>query len=203
VSDQEPVTITLVGRTSAWLQRLPAGPADRGIHPPRPARGDRSLIASWVHHQRYGTLGVYLAVKSDTHGQALTRGQWVQITGQIRPYLAYALPDDPRSTVANEMTPLLIEATQIDLVHGSQQQIPPPMLTSPRQARVLRIPPGSPRQIAPLAHWADAVYWRRDHASPVISVAWNTVRGVVTQLGDTRYLRYVLSLRVASPAAAR
>jgi hypothetical protein len=201
VSDRDPATITLVGRTSAWQQRLPAGAADRGSRPPQPARGERLLLASWLHHPSYGTLGVYLAAEVDTHSQALRRGQWVQLCGIVRPYFAVALPDDPRSALDLTLAPLLVEVAQ--LLPASRGDQPPPLvLAAPNHARVLPPSPGSPAQLVSLAQWGDAVYWRATPATPAVSVAWNTVRGVVTRFGQDRYLRYVLSLR-ATPLSAR
>lgn len=196
MSDRERATITLVGRTSAWLLRLPAGAADRGTRPPQPARGERLLRASWVHHPHYGTLGVYLAADAEAQSQALRRGQWVQISGVVRPSFAVALPDDPRSAVDVALAPLLVEAAQV-LPAPRSPEHPPPALAAPCHARVLPTPPGSLAAIVPLAQWSDAVYWRPGRATPAVSVAWNTVRGIVTRLGERRYLRYVLSLRAA------
>lgn len=201
MSDRDPATITLVGRTSAWQQRLPAGAADRGFRPPQPARGERLLLASWLHHPGYGTLGVYLAAEVDTHSQALRRGQWVQLSGIVRPYFAVALPGDPRSALDPALAPLLVEVAQ--LLPASRGDQPPPLvLEAPNHARVLPPAPGSPAQLVPLAQWGDAVYWRATPATPAVIVAWNTVRGVVTRFGQDRYLRYVLSLR-ATPLSAR
>ncbi len=200
MSARDPATITLVGRTSAWQQRLPAGAADRGSRPPQPARGERLLLASWLHHPGYGTLGVYLAAEVDTHSQALRRGQWVQLSGIVRPYFAFALPDDPRSALDPALAPLLVEVAQL-LPASRSEQLPPLVLTAPSHARVLPPAPGSPAQLVPLAQWGDAVYWRATPATPAVSVAWNTVRGVVTRFGQDLYLRYVLSLRPMLPPA--
>lgn len=196
MSDRDSTTITLVGRTSAWQQRLPAGAANRGSRPLQPARGERLLLASWLHHPTYGTLGVYLAAEASADGQALSRGQWVQLRGIVRPYFAFALPDDPRSVVDPALTPLLVEATQVRPVSRSEQ-LPALALTMPQSTRVLPPAPGRPTQLVPLAQWGDAVYWRPALAAPAVNVAWNTVRGVVTRFGQGRYLRYVLSLRAA------
>lgn len=194
--NDEPVQITLVGRTSAWQQRLPAGSVDHSGHALQTSRGGRPLFASWLHHPGYGTLGAYLAGDASRQRRALRRGQWVQLVGLVRPFLAYALPDDPRSAVSHEMTPLLIEATQIARTADRHWQLLLPMLPTPLQARVLRTP--SSARILPLVRWADAVYWRGSAMAPLLSVDWDTVRGVVTQLGGRRYLRYVL--RLSAPA---
>jgi hypothetical protein len=186
-------TITLVGRSSAWQARLPAGPADRGRRPASPARGAQRLHACWLHHPAYGTLGVYLAAAVAQHGVALRRGQWLQLTGVVRPVFAAALPDDPRSAHAVNLAPLLVEVAQVRLVQRSDP-LPPLVLTPALQVRVLPPAPDSPTTLLPLAHWADAVYWRRTATTATVSVAWNRVRGVVTPCGSLRYLRYVLSL---------
>jgi len=195
VIDPDAAQLTLIGRTSAWLPHLPAGPADHGAQPPRPARGARPFLVSWVHHRSYGTLGVYLATAGDAQGIVLQRGQWLQITGVVRPCLAYALPDDPRSAIALEYTPLLLDVTAIRLASGSRRQVPLPLLETPRHVRVLRASPAGSGQLVPLARWADAVYWHATGGAPAVSATWNCVRGVVTQLGAYRYLRYVLSWR--------
>lgn len=201
MSDRDSTTITLVGRTSAWQQRLPAGAADRGSRPPQPAHGARLLLASWLHHPSYGTLGIYLAAEVDTHSQALRRGQWVRLSGIVRPYFTFALPDDPRSALDPALSPLLVEVAQL-LPASRSEELPPLVLTAPSHARVLPPTPGSPAQLIPLAQWGDAIYWRATPATPAVIVAWNTVRGVVTRFGQDRYLRYVLSLR-ATPLSAR
>ncbi|WP_129675978.1 hypothetical protein [Candidatus Chloroploca sp. Khr17] len=193
MSTVSPGTITLVGRTSAWQQRLPAGAADRGFRPPQPARGARPFYASWLHHPAYGTLGVALAPDAEGHGLALRRGQWVQLTGVVRPHFAVALPDDPRSAQAISLAPLLIDVTQVRLV-SRNDDLPPLTVTPALQVRVLPPAPDSPTTLLPLASWADAVYWRSSATTATVSVAWNRVRGVVTPSGSLRYLRYVLSL---------
>ncbi|NTU78444.1 MAG: hypothetical protein HGA45_03430 [Chloroflexales bacterium] len=191
--------LTLIGRTSAWLPHLPAGPADRGAHPPRPASGARPLLVSWVHHRSYGTIGVYLAAAEAIQGTVLRRGQWLHITRRVQPCLAYALPDDPRSALALAYTPLLLEVTAIRTVDRARSQVPQPLLTIPRQARVLPARPGGLGRLVPLAHWADAIYWHATGEAPAVNATWNAVRGVVTRLGAYRYLRYVLSWQAPSP----
>jgi hypothetical protein len=200
MTDGHAASVTLVGRTSSWQQRLPAGAADRGgTHGPI-TRGASALLVSWLHHPSYGTLGIYLPAEATSGDLALPRRRWVQLTGYLRPALVWALAGDPRSAIDVALTPLLIEVATISPARRGQQR--QPLLDVPLYARV-RPAAGVMRALWPLARWRDAVYWPAQPMSTPVSVAWNTVRGVVTQLYGQRYLRYVLSLRATRGRSAR
>lgn len=192
------VAITLTGRCSTWLWRVPAGAADRGIRPP--ARGTPSLLSSWLHHPAYGMLGVYLtpsladAVPSDPRLQAcLARNRRIHGIGILRPYLAGALADDPRATGEPLLTPLVIELTAITMLTSTQAQTTAPVIVhGERSDRIVGLAGRPLTELIPLAHWPDAVYWHTSGPPPTAIATWNRIRGVTTVLGPHRYIRYVL-----------
>lgn len=188
-----PATITLIGRSSAWGWRVsapqPRLQAQRWVPLPDPGR----VMMAWLHHRSYGTLGVYL-VGSLAHSCALPPArQWLRVRGQIQPWRVYARPEDPRSAVDPDRAPLAVAVAEItlaeraDLLHASA-----PLLPHPQPIRLLAGRRCGRGVIAPAAQQPDVSYWQADGAPPAIA-AWNRIVGVVSSIGSTRYLRYVLS----------
>jgi hypothetical protein len=182
--------LTLVGRTTAWGTRLPVAPGRQG----RGANnaGARPPLAVWLRGRGCGTIGAYLEAGGSLGGIVPARNQWIEVVGHIRPRLVHALPDDPRVASAPDCTLLLLEARMVRPA-ASQRQDQRPCLTAPQSVRLLPAYAAGPGSIATLAQWPDMVFWQRGGRPSAVSASWNTVRGVVTNLGRLRLLRYVLS----------
>ena len=171
--------LTLIGRTSTWREHR------------RVDDGERLGVCS-LHHHTYGTIGVAATSATAFSDVMCHRREWVQVIGVVRPCLAYALPDDPRSATSDAYTPLLVAATSVQRLAELPLLIEPPCLSPVQSVRVApgrRVARGS---IAPVIGWADAVVWQAEHQPAAIFAQWNTVQGVVTRVGPQRYGRYVL-----------
>jgi hypothetical protein len=66
--------LSLFGRTSSWIARVPVDQAGRGGRG-RSRGDDRPLLSTWLHGRGCGTIGVYLAANVDMGGVARLRGQ--------------------------------------------------------------------------------------------------------------------------------
>lgn len=192
--NQEQPQLTLIGRTSSWSVRTPVDPDRVAAAGSLSSNFSKPTMAAWLHHRGCGTIGVYLAADADTHGVVLRRGQWLRITGTVRPSLVYALPDDPRSARSIDYTPLFLAVRQIQHVGNNLDWRYRPQLPSTHQVRVRTQQGVMPLQIRSVISWPDTVYWTAGDRTPFVFAHWNNVYGVVTRLGKYRYLRYVLSL---------
>lgn len=188
-----PAMITLIGRSSAWGLRIAAPPprswAQRRFPFPDPGR----VMMAWLHHRSYGTLGVYLTGSlADLHALPPGRRR-LRVRGQIQPWRVYARLEDPRSAVDPDLAPLAVAVSEIalaeraDLLHASA-----PLLLRPQHIRLLAGRRCGRGVIAPAAQQPDLSYWQADGTPPAIA-AWNRIAGVVSSIGSTCYLRYVLS----------
>jgi hypothetical protein len=184
------VELRLIGRSSSWFPRLPIEVDSRR----QARRGSEQLrLVTWLRGRGCGSIGVYLGAEVTLSSGERARDQWLEVVGHVRPRLVHALPDDPRSAHSPDVTLLFLEVTKLSPTEHRRQR-ERPRLTSPQQARLLpayRIGPGF---VAGLTQWPDIIYWQLGERPPATGAAWNTVRGVVTAVDDTRYLRYVLSL---------
>lgn len=184
--------LTLVRRSSAWSVRVSAAqPKYRQATSSEP----RQVMMVWLHHRSYGTLGVYVSeALYEQHILPVAR-QWLQVRSSFRPLRVHAQPDDPRSVRTPELAPLAIMATEIVVITiTNRTDWAAPCLP---QAQHIRVIPGrrcGHGILAPVAQQPDVSYWQVPGALPAI-VHWNRIAGVVSTLGATRYLRYVLSCR--------
>lgn len=148
---------------------------------------------AWLHHRSYGTLGVYLAEHPPDLGLLPPPRQWLRVRGQIQPWRVHAQPDDPRSAVDPDLTSLALVVSEMtlldraDLAHAGV-----PLLLRPQHVRLLTGRRCGRGVIAPVAQQPDLSYWKTAGTPPAIAT-WNRIVGVVSSLGATRYLRYVLS----------
>lgn len=184
-------TITLIGRSSAWGLRVSASqPRQQGqATPPDPRR----VVMAWLHHRSYGTLGVYLAEHPSDLGLLPPPRQWLRVRGQIQPWRVHAQPDDPRSAVDPDLTSLALVVSEMALVERADLALADaPLLLRPQYVRLLTGRRCGRGVIAPVAQQPDLSYWKTAGTPPAIAT-WNRIVGVVSSLGATRYLRYVLS----------
>lgn len=187
--------LTLTGKTSAWQQRLCRDPrGEKHKHVSQAAV--QSIAAAWLHHRTFGTVGVYFPEAPEPVALRLRRGQWLKVSGVVRPLQVGALRDDPRSVIAPAAAPLLLAVTELAILEQSPEQWPDlPQTPSPQRVRV-----GSPRQlsgglVADVLPHGDLLHWT-PHGTPQERFRdWNCVYGLVTRLSDRRFLRYVLSYR--------
>ncbi len=189
--DDPPATITLIGRSSAWGLRVSASqPRQWGqATPPDPSR----VVIAWLHHRSYGTLGIYLAEHASDLRLLPPPRQWLRVCGQLQPWRVYAQPDDPRSAVDPDLTPLALMISEMTLVERADLALTGvPLLRRPQHVRLLTGRCCGRGVIAPVAQQPDLSYWTTAGTPPTIAT-WNRIVGVVSSLGATRYLRYVLS----------
>lgn len=184
------VELRLIGRSSSWFPRLPVDADSRGE-----ARrgGKQPPLVTWLRGRGCGAIGVYLGAEVTLSSGERARDQWLEVAGRVRPRLVHALPDDPRSARSPDVTLLFLEVTKLSRTEHRRQR-ERPRLTSPQQARLLPAYRVGPGFVAGLTQWPDIIYWQLGERPSATGAAWNTVRGVVTAVDDTRYLRYVLSL---------
>lgn len=187
--------LTLTGKASAWQRRLCRDAPVNGRGRVSQAV-TRDVVAAWVHHRTFGTIGVYLSGRVEVAAPGLRRGQWLQITGTVRPLLVAALRDDPRSVLAPGDAPLLLAVTELVVLEGAPERWPElPQLVAPQRVRV-----GSPRLlsdglVADVLPYGDLLHWTA-HGTPQERFRdWNCVYGLVSRLGGHRFLRYLLSYR--------
>ncbi|MEI8305710.1 MAG: hypothetical protein WCF99_01475 [Chloroflexales bacterium] len=190
--DDQPATITLIGRSSAWGIRVSASqprPWSQGA-PHDPGR----VMMAWLHHRSYGTLGVYLREPPGDRRRFPPARQWLQVRGAVQPWRVHAQPDDPRSAAAPELTSLAIVASEIALISiADAAPLAPPLLPHPQHVRLLAGRRCGCGYLAPVAQQSDVSYWQAMGMLPPAIISWNRIVGVVSALGPTRYLRYVLS----------
>ncbi len=188
-------TITLIGRSSAWGLRVSAAQPRQSAHRQATPHDPSRVVMAWLHHRSYGTLGVYLRdAPGDRFVLPPTR-QWLQVRGNIQPWHVYAQPDDPRSATSPELAPLAIAliASEIAVVHiADVAQWDVPLVTRPQHVRLLTGHRCGRGYLAPVAQQPDLSYWKTA-GTPLAIATWNRIVGIVSSLGATRYLRYVLS----------
>jgi hypothetical protein len=113
--------------------------------------------------------------------------------GQIQPWRVHAQPDDPRSAVDPDLTSLALVVSEMTLVERADLALADaPLLLRPQYVRLLTGRRCGRGVIAPVAQQPDLSYWKTAGTPPAIAT-WNRIVGVVSSLGATRYLRYVLS----------
>jgi len=214
-------TLTLIGRSSAWGTRLSVVPHPRRwsadqLAPPDPDR----VVMTWLHHRTYGTIGVYLVkampvaaavaataataatMAAHWHSQRLPPPRtWLQVRGHVQPWRVAALPDDPRSASDPALAPLALAVTDVIVIDRSRTEQPEhpassasaPMLHRAQSVRLHSGRPCGSGVIAPLAQQPDFSFWQQPGGIPAPIVTWNRMYGVITTLGATRYLRYLLT----------
>lgn len=209
-------TLTLIGRSSAWGTRLSVVPHPRHwsadqLAPPDPDR----VVMTWLHHRTYGTIGVYLVTTvpvaaaaaaatppaDHRHHRLLPPPRtWIQVRGHVQPWRVAALPDDPRSASDPALAPLALAVTELTVIDRSRTEQPEQLASSAsvpmlHRAQSVRLRSGRPcgsGVIAPLAQQPDLSFWQPGGiVAPIVT--WNRMHGVITTLGATRYLRYLLS----------
>jgi hypothetical protein len=191
--DDPSATITLIGRSSAWGLRVSALQPRQWAQRQATLHDSSRVVMAWLHHRSYGTLGVYLAEHASDLRLLPPPRQWLRVRGQFQPWRVHAQPDDPRSAVDPDLTPLALVVSDLtlveraDLVHARG-----PLLLRPQHVRLLTGRRCGRGVIAPVAQQPDLSYWKTVGTPPAIAT-WNRIVGVVSSLGTTRYLRYVLS----------
>lgn len=192
--DEPPATITLIGRSSAWGLRVSA-PQPRQwalgqVTPHDPGR----VVMAWLHHRSYGTIGVYLHEPPVDRLILPPARQWLLVRGSIQLWHVHAQLDDPRSATMPELTPLALVAAEIALVNiADVTRWGAPLLPRPQHVRLLTGHRCGRSYLAPVVQQPDVSYWQAAGTPPAIAT-WNRIVGVVSPLGTTRYLRYVLSV---------
>lgn len=184
--------ISLIGRTSSWRLHLPSTAAGKAHQVTRSSALEAPLLVTWLRHQRYGLLGVYVPNGVNVGGIERRRGAWVRVTGNVRPCRTQALPDDPRSALAPTEAPLLLALTSIESSALPPAGLEQPILLSAHSVRISSGQQVSSGRVGCVAGWPDAVVWQTNQASIPVFAPWNRIHGVVTWLGKQRYLRYVL-----------
>jgi hypothetical protein len=185
------VELMVIGRTSSWATRLPI--LDRRQRQGTQDRNEHALLSTWLRGRGCGAVGVYLAPDLMLTSGERSRGQWLEVAGRVQPRLVHALPDDPRSAHIPDAALLFLEVLTLRPVQH-RRQVEQPRLALPQQVRLLPPYRAGPGFLASLARWPDVLFWQLGARPPAISASWNAVRGVETQLEDTRYLRYILTL---------
>jgi hypothetical protein len=168
--------LTLTGKVARWQPRVRAERAG-------------GIWMAWVQVPQLGPIGVYVFPKTTALAEALPQPGWVQVRGLFTPVRVYATDRDPRCADAAHLTPLLIHAVHI--THANYRDagiwVAPSTL---RLGHIRRIVTGN---LAHARYQPDICALLPHGCPPTSLIHWNMLTAVMAQVGEQRYIRYLVS----------